>query len=90
MRHEVQVRKGGAKVCTINICLPCTLWEKQAVAPRAKDIDSIISRQVRQPDRKDRLALAENMRAPPKSCCSILFVHNMHAPVGHNVAGDIV
>lgn len=43
MCHEIEVRKGGAKVGTVNIRLPSTLGEKETVAAGTKNIYSVVA-----------------------------------------------
>jgi hypothetical protein len=79
------MRKRSPKVGSINICLPCTFWEKEAMTPGTKYIDGVIPRQIRETHRKDWLPLAENVWTTAKGCGSVFFVHCVHSAIGDNI-----
>ena len=66
--------KGGAKVGTVEITLLCRSWVVKLVTPRAKNVDRIVARQIRQADRDHRLTMAVDPRAPAKLVGLKLFV----------------
>ena len=83
--HEIQVRKCRAKIRSINIRLPCALWEEQSMTTGTKYIDSVIPWHVAQPHRQYRLSLAVHMWTPTKRGTAILLVHGIHPPTCKDV-----
>jgi hypothetical protein len=90
MGHEIQMRKGRAKVSSIDVSLSGGFWKIETVTSRTKDVDGVIARHITQSDRQNRLSLTKDMGAPPKRRDAILFVHGMHSPIGNNVAVTVI
>lgn len=84
--QQIEMRKGGSKIRSVDIGLSGTLWKKQSVTTGTKDIDSIVAGQIRKADWQDRLALAKDSGTSSKRGRPIFFVHGMHSTVRHNVS----
>jgi hypothetical protein len=85
MRHEIQMWKSGPKVSSVDIRLPGALGEKETVTAGTKDVDGIISRQIRQANGQYGLALAKNVWTSSKGRRSVFLVHGVHASIRHDI-----
>jgi hypothetical protein len=84
------MREGRTKVGTVNVSLSSAFGEEQAVASWAEYVDGVISRQIGQAHRQDRLTLTKNSWTSPKGRCSIFFIHGVHPSIRNNIAAFIL
>lgn len=85
MREEEEVREGCPKVRAIDVGLSGTLRVKNVLALGAIHCHSAIAWDVRQPRRKDVLALTVHSRAPAESADLEFFQHPLHPSVSEDV-----
>lgn len=71
--HEEHVGERRPKVGAVDRAVAGRLWAVQVLAPRAVELDGLLVGEVRQAEREERLAVAQDARAPPKVALLVLL-----------------